>query len=135
MTDGQFDVRPILVVLVIIVVLLASAQTALAEPQADAPRIDEGLAVVSSTVLGEETFTMTAWNTTLESIDVRLAPPLEERDEALPSGCGRTLTWRVPRTVSALRRRSSSGSHLARTLPESRVRERSERSPGGRNGS
>lgn len=75
MTDGQFDVRPILVVLVIIVVLLASAQAAFATPHADAPRIDEGLTVVSSTVLGEETFTMTAWNITLEPIDMNLAPP------------------------------------------------------------
>ncbi len=75
MTDGQFDVRPILVVLVVIVVLLASAQAAFAEPHADAPRIDEGLTVVSSTVLGEETFTMTAWNITLGLIDVSLAPP------------------------------------------------------------
>ena len=75
MTDGQFDVRPILVVLVIIVVLLASAQAAFATPHPDAPRIDEGLTVVSSTVLDEETFTMTAWNITMEPIDVSLAPP------------------------------------------------------------
>ena len=75
MTDGQFDVRPILVVLVIIVVLLASAQAAFATPHGDAPRIDEGLTVVSSTGLGEETFTMTAGNITMEPIDVSLAPP------------------------------------------------------------
>lgn len=70
MTDGQFEVRPILAVLVIIVVLLAIAQAAVAKP-----RIDDGLTIVSSTVLGENTFTMTAWNVTVEPIDVQLAPP------------------------------------------------------------
>ena len=70
MTDGQFEVRPILAVLVIIVVLLAIAQAAVAKP-----RIDDGLTVVSSTVLGENTFTMTAWNVSVEPIDVRLEPP------------------------------------------------------------
>jgi hypothetical protein len=70
MTDGQFDLRPILAVLVIVAVLLAIAQTAIAKPQ-----IDERLTVVSSTVLGDDTFTMTAWNVSLEPIDVVLSPP------------------------------------------------------------
>lgn len=70
MTDGQFDVRPILVVLVILAVLFATAQAAMAKPH-----VDEGLTVASSTVLGEDTFTMTAWNVSLESIDVVVAPP------------------------------------------------------------
>lgn len=70
MTDGQFDLRPILAVLVILAILLAIAQAAVAKP-----KIDEGLTVVSSTVLGEDTFTMTAWNVGLEPIDVMLPPP------------------------------------------------------------
>ena len=73
MTDGQFDLRPILLLLVILAVLLATAQVAIAKPRVD--RVDEGLTVVSSTVLGENTFTMTAWNVTLEPIDVDLLPP------------------------------------------------------------
>ncbi len=70
MTDGQFDLRPILAVLVILVVLLAIAQAAVAKPDPD-----ESLTVVSSTVLGENTFTMTAWNVSIEPIDVDLEPP------------------------------------------------------------
>lgn len=70
MTDGQFDVRPILLVLVIVAIVLATAQAALAKPP-----IDHDLTVVSSTVLGEDTFTMTAWNMSLESIEVTLDAP------------------------------------------------------------
>ena len=70
MTDGQFDVRPILMVLVIIAIVLATAQAAMAKP-----RIDQDLTVVSSTVLGEDTFTMTAWNMSFEDIAVDLDPP------------------------------------------------------------
>ena len=70
MTDGQFDVRPILLVLVIVAIVLATAQAALAKPP-----IDPGLTVVSSTVLGDDTFTMTVWNTSLETVDVNVPPP------------------------------------------------------------
>jgi len=70
MTDGQFDVRPILMVLVIIAIVLATAQAAMAKP-----RIDQDLTVVSSTVLGEDTFTMTAWNMSYEPRDVLLSAP------------------------------------------------------------
>ena len=75
MTDGQFDLRPVLLVLVIIVIVLAVAQAAIAKPRGAETGIDEGLTVVSSTVLGENTFTMTAWNISLEPIDVSLSPP------------------------------------------------------------
>ena len=57
-------------VLVILAVLLATAQAAIAKP-----RVDDGLTVVSSTILGEDTFTMTAWNVSLDPIDVSLTPP------------------------------------------------------------
>lgn len=70
MADGQIDVRPILAVLVIVVLLLASAQAAIAKPH-----VDDGLTVVSSTVLGEDSFTMTAWNISSDSMDVSIAPP------------------------------------------------------------
>ena len=75
MTDGQFDLRPILLVLVTIAIVLAVAQAAIAKPRNGGSGIYEGLTVVSSTVLGEDTFTMTAWNISLDPIDVRLAPP------------------------------------------------------------
>jgi len=75
MTDGQFDLRPVLLVLVIIAIVLAVAQAAIAKPRGDTSGIDEGLTVVSSTVLGENTFTMTAWNVSLDPVDVRLPPP------------------------------------------------------------
>jgi len=75
MTDGQFDLRPVLLVLVIIAIVLAIAQVAIATPRGDTSGIDEGLTVVSSTVLGENTFTMTAWNISLDPIDVSLPPP------------------------------------------------------------
>ena len=75
MTDGQFDLRPVLLVLVIIAIVLAVAQVAIAKPRSDISAIDEGLTVVSSTVLGENTFTMTAWNISLDPIDVSLSPP------------------------------------------------------------
>jgi hypothetical protein len=75
MTDGQFDLRPILLVLVIIAIVLAVAQAAIAKPRNGGSGIDEGLTVVSSTVLGEDTFTMTAWNISLDPIDVSLSPP------------------------------------------------------------
>lgn len=75
MTGGQLDLRPVLLVLVIIAILLAVAQVAIAKPQDAVSRIDEGLTVVSSTVLGEDTFTMTAWNVSLDPIDVSLPPP------------------------------------------------------------
>jgi len=75
MTDGQFDMRPVLLVLVIIAIVLAVAQVALAKPRSDTSEINQGLTVVSSTVLGENTFTMTAWNISLDPIDVRLSPP------------------------------------------------------------
>ena len=70
MTDGQFDIRPILLVLVIIAIVLATTQAAMAKP-----RVDQDLTVVSSTVLGEDTFTMTVWNVSLEPIAVDLEPP------------------------------------------------------------
>lgn len=70
MTDGQFDVRPILVVLVIIAIVLATAQAALAKPP-----IDPRLTVVSSTVLGDDTFTMTVWNMSFQPIQVGLDAP------------------------------------------------------------
>ena len=57
-------------VLVIIAIVLATAQAAMAKPQ-----IDQDLTVVSSTVLGEDTFTMTAWNMSFEAIAVDLGPP------------------------------------------------------------
>ena len=75
MADGQIDLRPVLLVLVIIAIVLAIAQAAIAKPRGDASGIDEGLTVVSSTVLGENTFTMTAWNISLDPIDVSLPPP------------------------------------------------------------
>lgn len=75
MTDGQFDLRPVLLVLVIIAIVLAVAQAAIAKPRSDTVGIDEGLTVVSSTVLGENTFTMTAWNISLDPVDARLPPP------------------------------------------------------------
>ena len=75
MTDGQFDVRPILLVLVIIAIVLAVAQAAITKPRNGGSGVDDGLTVVSSTVLGENTFTMTAWNITLDPIDVSLSPP------------------------------------------------------------
>ena len=75
MTDGQFDLRPVLLVLVIIAIVLAVAQAAIAKPRSDTSGIDEGLTVVSSTVLGDNTFTMTAWNISLDPVDVRLPPP------------------------------------------------------------
>ena len=75
MTDGQLDLRPVLLVLVIIVIVIALAQAAIAQSRDSAPGIDEGLTVVSSTVLGENTFTMTAWNVSLDPIDVELPPP------------------------------------------------------------
>jgi hypothetical protein len=75
MTDGQLDLRPILLVVVIIVIVLAVAQVATAKPQGAGSGIDEDLTVVSSTVLGENTFTMTAWNISLDPIDVTLPPP------------------------------------------------------------
>lgn len=70
MTDGQLDIRPILMVLVIIAIVLATAQAAIAKTP-----IDHDLTVVSSTVLGEDTFTMTVWNVSLEPIAVDLEPP------------------------------------------------------------
>ena len=70
MTDGQFDIRPILLVLVIIAIVFATTQAAMAKP-----RVDQDLTVVSSTVLGEDTFTMTVWNVSLEPIDVNVPPP------------------------------------------------------------
>lgn len=70
MTDGQFDIRPILLVLVIIAIVLATTQAAMAKP-----RVDPDLTVVSSTVLGENTFTMTVWNVSLESKAVDLTAP------------------------------------------------------------
>ena len=70
MTDGQFDIRPILLVLVIIAIVLATTQAAMAKP-----RVDQDLTVVSSTVLGEDTFTMTVWNVSLESLPVELPAP------------------------------------------------------------
>ena len=70
MTDGQFDVRPILLVLVIVAIVLATTQAALAKPP-----VDQDLTVVSSTVLGENTFTMTAWNMSIESVEVTLDAP------------------------------------------------------------
>ena len=75
MTDGQFDLRPVLLVLVIVAIVLAATQIAIAKPRSDVSAIDEGLTVVSSTVLGENTFTMTAWNISLDPIDVSLTPP------------------------------------------------------------
>jgi hypothetical protein len=75
MTDGQLDLRPVLLVLVIIVIVLAVAQAAIAQPQRSTAGVDEGLTVVSSTVLGENTFTMTAWNVSFDPIDVILPPP------------------------------------------------------------
>ena len=76
MTDGQFDLRPILLILVIVTIVFAIAQAATAKPRGDAMGIDEGLTVVvSSTVLGEDTFTMTAWNISLDPVDVNLSPP------------------------------------------------------------
>ena len=70
MTDGQFNIRPILLVLVIIAIVLATTQAAVAKP-----RVDQDLTVVSSTVLGEDTFTMTVWNVSLESLHVNRPPP------------------------------------------------------------
>ena len=67
MTDGQLDIRPVLMVLVIVAIVLATAQAALAKPH-----VDQDLTVVSSTVLGENTFTMTAWNMSIESVEVTL---------------------------------------------------------------
>ena len=75
MTDGQFDFRPVLLVLVIVATVLAATQIAIAKPRSDISAIDEGLTVVSSTVLGENTFTMTAWNISLDPIDVSLTAP------------------------------------------------------------
>ncbi len=74
MTDGQFDWRPLLLVLVIIAIVFTVTHAAIAKPRG-ASGIDEGLTVVSSTVLGENTFTMTAWNVSLDPIDVKLPPP------------------------------------------------------------
>ena len=75
MTDGQFDVRPILLILLAVAIVFTVAQAAIAKPHNPGPVIDEGLTVVSSTVLGEDTFTMTAWNISLDPIDVTLSPP------------------------------------------------------------
>ena len=75
MTDGQLDLRPLFVVVVIVAIVLALTQIAFAKPGVPASEIDESLTVVSSTVLGEDTFTMTAWNVSLEPIDVSLSPP------------------------------------------------------------
>ena len=75
MTDGQFDVRPILLILLVLAIVFTVAQAAIAKPHNAEPAIDEGLTVVSSTVLGEDTFTMTAWNFSLDPIDVSLSPP------------------------------------------------------------
>lgn len=81
MTDGQFDVRPILVVLVIVAIVLATAQAAMAKP-----RVDQNLTVVSSTVLGEDTFTMTVWNVSLEPRDVILSAPGVVADVTVDTG-------------------------------------------------
>jgi len=72
MTIGQFDVRPVyaVAVLLALAITIATAQVTPAEAN-----IDESLTVVSSTVLGEDTFTMTAWNAGLTPIDVSLLPP------------------------------------------------------------
>ena len=75
MTDGQFDARPILLILLVLAIVFTVAQAAIAKPHNAEPAIDEGLTVVSSTVLGEDTFTMTAWNISLDPIDVSLSPP------------------------------------------------------------
>ena len=75
MTDGQLDWRPLLLVVAVFAIVLAFAHVAIAKPQSAASGIDEGLVVVSSTVLGEDTFTMTAWNISLDPVDVRLPPP------------------------------------------------------------
>ena len=81
MTDGQFDVRPILMVLVIVAILLATTQAAMAKP-----RLDQNVTVVSSTVLGEDTFTMTAWNVSLEPIDIILYAPGVVADVTVDTG-------------------------------------------------
>lgn len=72
MTIGKSDVRPIfaVVVLLALAITIATAQATPAEAN-----IDESLTVVSSTVLGEGTFTMTAWNDGRTPIDVSLLPP------------------------------------------------------------
>ena len=75
MSDGQLDWRPLLLIVVAFVIVVAFANVAIARPQSAASGIDEGLTVVSSTVLGEDTFTMTAWNVSLDPIDVNLPPP------------------------------------------------------------
>ena len=75
MTGGQLDLRPVLLVLVIIVIVLALTQVAFARPESSPSGIEEGLTVVSSTVLGENTFTMTVWNVGLDPIDVSIPPP------------------------------------------------------------
>jgi len=75
MTIGQFDVRPILLILLVVAIVFTVGHAAIAKPHIPDAVIDEGLTVVSSTVLGEDTFTMTAWNISLDPIDVRLAPP------------------------------------------------------------
>ena len=75
MTDGQLDLRPALLVLVIIAIVLALAQAATAKPQSAASASDGTLTVASSTVLGENTFTMTVWNVGLDPIDVSIPPP------------------------------------------------------------
>ena len=75
MTDGQLDWRPLLVVLVIIAIVFTVTHAAIAKPPSAPSEVDERLTVVSSTVLGENTFTMTAWNVSLDPIDVSLPPP------------------------------------------------------------
>jgi hypothetical protein len=75
MTDGQLDLRPVLLILVIIAIVLALAQAAFARPESSPSGIEEGLTVASSTVLGENTFTMTVWNVSLDPIDVSIPPP------------------------------------------------------------
>ena len=75
MTDGQLDWRPLLVVLVIIAIVFTVTHAAIAKPPSAPSELDERSTVVSSTVLGENTFTMTAWNVSLDPIDVSLPPP------------------------------------------------------------
>lgn len=75
MTEGQLDWRPLLVVLVTIAIVFTVTHAAIAKPPSAPSELDERLTVVSSTVLGENTFTMTAWNVSLDPIDVSLPPP------------------------------------------------------------
>jgi hypothetical protein len=75
MTFGQLDWRPLLLIVVAFAIVTAFAQVAIAKPRSAVSDFDEQLTVVSSTVLGEDTFTMTAWNISLDPVDVNLAPP------------------------------------------------------------